>query len=126
MTASRYLLDSSAWLSYVFTGGEHIKEIIDGENILYTSVLSLFEIKRRLLKEDTPNDMIEKFMHLITVKSLIIKLDEETCRQAAEISWKEGLAAIDALICAVSLSQNTILVTGDNDFRGKKDVLMIG
>ena len=45
MTDSR-LLDSSVWLDYLFNGNH--KEIIESKEILLLSVLSIFEIKRRL------------------------------------------------------------------------------
>ena len=48
-TGSKFL-DSSAWLSYLFAENDEIKEIIDSDG-LYTSVISLFEIRRKFLRE---------------------------------------------------------------------------
>jgi predicted nucleic acid-binding protein len=39
------LLDSSIWLAYFFAEREVVKELIDSNEILYTSSLSLFEVK---------------------------------------------------------------------------------
>ena len=44
MTASKFL-DSSAWLSYFYAEGKEIKEYIESEDLLFTSVISLLEIK---------------------------------------------------------------------------------
>ena len=49
-------LDSSIWISYFFDG--LYKEIIDGDNALLVSSLSLFEIKKKLIKEKISNEVI--------------------------------------------------------------------
>ena len=124
MTVSRYLLDSSAWLSYFFAENNQIKEVIDGENFLFTSVISLFEIKKKLIKDKLIEEKTEKFINFIKEKSIILKLDINICESAAEISIKEGLYAVDSLIYSTSISNKTKLITGDNDFRNKDNVIL--
>jgi len=124
MTVSRYLLDSSAWLSYFFAENNQIKEVIDGENFLFTSVISLFEIKKKLIKDKLIEEKIEKFINFIKEKSITLKLDINICESAAEISIKKGLHAIDSLIYSTSISNKTKLITGDNDFRNKDNVIL--
>ena len=125
MTVSRYLLDSSAWLSYFFAENNQIKEIIDGENFLFTSVISLFEIKKKLIKDKLVKEKIEKFINFIKEKSIILKLDINICEIASEISIKEELHAIDSLIYSTSILNKTKLITGDNDFRNKDNVILL-
>ena len=48
MTDSK-LLDSSAWLEFVINGA--YKEIIESDIILFTSALSIFEIKKKLINK---------------------------------------------------------------------------
>jgi len=125
MTVSRYLLDSSAWLSYFFAENNQIKEIIDGENFLFTPVISLFEIKKKLIKDKLVKEKIEKFINFIKEKSIILKLDINICEIASEISIKEELHAIDSLIYSTSILNKTKLITGDNDFRNKDNVILL-
>src|SRR3989344_3196035 len=124
MTVSRYLIDSSAWLSYFFAENNQIKEVIDGENFLFTSVISLFEIKKKLIKDKLIEEKTEKFINFIKEKSIILKLDINICEIASEISIKEELHAIDSLIYSTSILNKTKLITGDNDFRNKDNVIL--
>ena len=55
MTDSKFI-DSSVWLAYFFEG-EHIS-LLESEEILFVSVLSLFEIKKKLLEKKNPGNII--------------------------------------------------------------------
>ena len=48
MTDSK-LIDSSIWLEYLFNGKN--KEILEKDEVLLLSVISLFEIEKKLHKE---------------------------------------------------------------------------
>ena len=58
------ILDSSAWLSYLFAENDEIKEVIDSNEMLYTSVISLFEIRRKLLREKISIDNQKRCVEL--------------------------------------------------------------
>ena len=124
-TGSKFL-DSSAWLSYLFAENDEIKEIIDSDGLLYTSVISLFEIRRKFLREKIPVKDQKKALNFIKSVSIVIDLNEVIAERASEISHHKGLHAMDALIYTSALSTESILVTGDSDFEGLKDVLVIG
>ncbi len=115
MTGSR-LIDSSLWLSYLING-DH-KDIIDTEGILLLSALSLFEIKRKLLKEKLSSPVIEKRLDFIRRKSLIINADTAIADKAADLAIAHDLPAMDAIIYASALLNNAIVLTLDNDFKG--------
>jgi len=122
---SKIFLDSSAWLAYFLAENEEVKNIIDANNSLSTSIISLFEIKRKLLKEKYLQEKIATALKFIKTRSLIINLNEDITEQAANISVQEGLAAIDSLIYTSAQKNKSLLVTGDNDFRKLNDVKII-
>ena len=114
MTDSK-LLDSSAWLEFAINGA--YKEIIESEVILFTSALSIFEIKKRLINKKYEEADIIKIIDFIKERSIIINADKEIAERAVEISFKYNLATIDSIIYTSALSNNSEFITLDNDFR---------
>ena len=113
--------DSYAWIEY-FSGsekGKKVKQIIDGNDQIYTPSVCLMEIKSKFIKEKKP---YVEYLNSIMERSSITVLDADIALAAADIKEKEGLASVDALIYATALSKKTILLTGDQHFRGKKEV----
>jgi len=115
MTDSK-LIDSSLWLAYLFNGNN--KKIIESDQILLLSVISLFEIERKLHKEKVLVVQIRKSMDFIKSRSLVIPVTADIAEKAVLLSLKYHLAAVDSLIYATALTQLATLVTLDNDFRG--------
>ncbi|MBI4438991.1 PIN domain-containing protein [Candidatus Woesearchaeota archaeon] len=119
------LIDSSAWLLYFFGQGKDVTAIIDGNGILLTASISLYEVKRKLLNVKEAQDKISSVLEFIKARSLIISADRGICEAAADISLRFGLAAVDSLIYATAFLNDAELVTADNDFRGIKGVRMV-
>ncbi len=113
-------IDSSIWFSY-FIDGFH-KEIIERDEMLLTSILSLFEVKKKLIEKKIPDNEVNEKINFIKKKSIIISISNEIAEESAEISVKNKLPAMDSLIYVSSLKQNSTLITKDNDFRGLKNV----
>jgi PIN domain nuclease of toxin-antitoxin system len=109
------LLDSSVWLGYFLYG--EFSEIIEKEDFLYLSVLSLFEVQKKLNKTSLKKEDIEKGILLMRRKSIILDLTEEIASKAVNISIEKGMPSIDSMIYAASLSKNMRVYTKDNDFR---------
>ncbi len=109
------LLDSSIWISFIIDNKN--SEIIESDQLLLLSSLSIFEIKRKLIKDKVKNGDIERIIAFIKKRSSIINVDEKIAEKAAEISSEKNLPAIDALIYSTALSNNLELITLDNDFR---------
>ena len=122
MTDSK-LVDSSVWIDYLFNGS--CKEIIDSHEMLLLSALSLFEIKKKLIKNKIEENKIKTSMEFIRKKSLVIELNGEIAEKAAEVSIKHELPIIDSLIYTTAILHHADLITLDNDFRGLKDVLVL-
>lgn len=90
-----------------------------------TSVLSLFEIKRNLLKENREEAEIEKALDLIKNTSIILDINEIICENAAKISIKNKLHAMDSLIYATAMLNNALLLTFDSDFKNLSNVRLL-
>jgi len=122
MTDSKFI-DSSIWIEYFIYS--KFQEIIKSEEFLLTSVLSLFEIKRKLERLKIKKEDVEKSIKFIESKSIIILIDSQTAKHAAEMSIKYNLAAIDALIYSSSVEQNATLVTMDHHFKELPQVTIL-
>ena len=93
MTDSK-LIDSSAWLSYFYAENTKIRSIVESDDVLLTSSLSIFEVKLKLLKEKKEPSLIQKSLEIIKKRSLVIPVNEEVSEDAAEFSFKYLLQAI--------------------------------
>ena len=122
MTDSK-LIDSSVWIAYITK--KVYSEIIDSEDTLFLSVLSLFEIKKKLIKDKIPNVEIENNIKFVKEKSILIPVTTEITEKAVEISSEKEIPIIDSLIYATSLIHDAVLITLDNDFRNLKNVIIL-
>ena len=119
----RILLDSSAWMSYFLAENDLSKEFIEsGKHLLMTSVLSIFEIKRKMLKKSIGEQNVEKFLKFLKNRSLLIEINEKICADAAELSLKHDLHTIDSLIYCSAMLNNATLISGDNHFEKFENV----
>lgn len=121
MTDSK-LIDSSVWLAYLFNGQS--ADLIDSEEILLLSSLSLFEIKKKLKKSGMSLLKMSRSMEFIKKRSLVLPVTSEIAEQAIEVAVTRSLPAVDALIYTTSQVNQATLFTYDNDFRGLKDVVI--
>ena len=124
MTDSKFL-DSSAWLSYFYATNQEVKSIIESNTLLFTSVISIFEIKNKLTKEKINKIKIQRLIEFIKKRSLIINIDSEIAEKAVEFSINNNLHTVDALIYSSSLTNNSILITLDNDFGNLEKVIVL-
>lgn len=108
------LVDSSAWLAYYFGESDEVKNIIDSDALLLTSSLSLFEIRKKLLKLNKDPIAVLNF---IKQRSGIIVPTIRIVEKAADIAIDKKLGAIDAMIYTSARLNNARLLTCDNDFR---------
>ena len=115
MTDSK-LIDSSIWIEFLFNN--QYSEIIKSWDMLLLSSLSLFEIKRKLQQEKIEPQKIQTSIEYIKQRSLIIFVSSEIAENAAQLSFKHKLAAMDAIIYATAKMKGAHLITRDNDFRG--------
>ena len=117
------LIDSSVWIKYLFEGS--CKEIIELEEQNYLSLLSLFEIKLKLIKKEIEKEEIKSNLEFIKQKNIILELNEKIAEEAAEISLKNKIPAIDSLIYSTAIENQLTLITLDNDFRGLNNAVVL-
>jgi len=118
MKESRFLLDSSIWLAYFLTKNKEIGRLVESDYTeLYTSAISLFEVKRKLRKIVKTTKSISSALELIKDNSQIVIISEEIAEKAADIALETGLHTVDAIIYCSAMEKEAVLVTGDNDFR---------
>jgi len=110
-------LDSSIWLAHLLESNLQCSEIIESDVILYSSILTLFEVKKKLIKENFDKEKIILSINFIKKRSMIININEEIINIAINISIKNNLSAIDSLIYASALKMKAKFITADNDFR---------
>ena len=122
MTGFKFL-DSSVWVHYLVN--DQYRELIENSEFSYISTLSLFEIKRKLLKDKFDENKLTKALGFIERKTLIISPSKEITLLAAELSVKHKLGAMDALIYTTAQQHGAELITCDNDFRGLENVQIL-
>ncbi|MEK6894537.1 MAG: PIN domain-containing protein [Nanoarchaeota archaeon] len=122
MTESK-LIDSSVWIDYLVNGNH--KEIIELEEIFLLSSISLFEIKKKLLRLNYKKEDISISLSSIKEKSNILQVTKEIAETAAEISFEKNMGAVDSIIYETALKNNAKLISLDNDFRGLKNTQIL-
>jgi predicted nucleic acid-binding protein len=131
-----YVIDTYSWLDYFSSTkkNEELSKLIEQSPDLHTPALAFSEVKRMLLRkirlgEETRAGMAQK-LHFIRLNSFIAELDADTAERAAEIAdelgqERKGMGLADAVILATARSLGAKVVTGDEHFRGLKDVVFI-
>ena len=117
------LIDSSVWLAYLFNGS--YKDMIESNEVLLLSALSLFEIKKKLAKSKIDNNKIARSMDFIKKRSLVVPVNEEIAEIAVDIALDNDLPLVDSMIYATAMLNNSTLITLDNDFRGLKNTVVL-
>lgn len=109
------LLDSSIWVDFFFNGNH--KKIIEGEESLLISALSLFEIKKKLTLGKLREEHIFKSLEFLKRRSIIIPVNADLAEKAVEISVKEKVPMADSIIYVTALEHECKVMTLDNHFR---------
>lgn len=117
------LIDSSVWITYIVS--RKYIEIIDSEETLFLSVLSLFEIKKRFIKDKIPKIKIEENLRFIKERSILINITTEIAEKASELSAEKNIPAIDSLIYTTAILNKAVLLTLDNDFRNLENAIIL-
>ncbi len=127
MTVSRLLLDSSAWLNYMSLDGKQMKTIIENEETaIFTSVISLHEVLKVLVKSGKPlHEVLEGAIRFIEENSAVLPIYRSTAVKSAGISLKYGLHTVDSIIYASAEEYGCELITFDRHFKGLANVKLI-
>jgi predicted nucleic acid-binding protein len=122
------LLDTWAWIEF-YQGskiGEEIYSMIESDQTVYTSTITLAELADNYYRENLVTDHswgeIERF---IKSKSVILEPDTDMCASAGEIKKKQresfpDFGLMDAIILATARKHELDLLTGDPHLTGKE------
>ena len=125
-----FVIDAYAWVEY-FEGsslGEKVKDIVENsENLIYTNVITMAELVSHFKRKHTEfNDAKAVIFSLSSFYSINVEFAEEAGDLHASIKKVRkhmGLADVFVLLTARKL--NAKVVTGEEDFRGLKETIMI-
>lgn len=117
VTSQRLLLDSNIWLGYFLGNMAAAKEFIDSdENLIFTSVISIHEVFKRMKKLGYSEDRIAEAIGFIEDNSAIVNLSASVAISAARNCEEYSLHTIDSLIYSGAMELETVFVTADKDF----------
>jgi toxin FitB len=123
MTDSK-LLDSSVWLEYIING--KFRELVESGETLFLSILSVFEVRRKMIRMKYERKDLEKAMNFVKRRGLIIPITVEIVENATDISVDKKMPMADSIIYATALKHDAVVYTMDNHFRRLERVEMLG
>ena len=112
------VIDSSGWLEY-FIGGKNadfFAPVIEDTANVIVPTISIFEVFKRTLVERNRDDALEAVAMMYDSK--VIDLDRGIALMAAELSFELKLPMADSIILATARSNDAILWTQDEHFKG--------
>jgi len=126
VTASKLFLDSSIWLGYFLGNIPETRSIVDSEEtILFTSVISIHEVFKKLKKLGRTGRELVEAIRFIEDNSIIVGLNKGIAITAVKNCEKYGLHTIDSLIYSSAMETETTFVTADKDFKETPKTRMI-
>ena len=126
VTDSKLFLDSCIWLGYFLGNIPETKKLIESEEtILFTSIISVHEVFKKLRKLGKTEKESIKAIEYIEENGIVITLNKKIVLFAAESCKKYRLHTIDSLIYSSAMETNATFVTVDKDFRKTPNTKMI-
>ena len=134
----KIVVDSYAWIE-LFIGsdeGDVVKEKLSEAEEIYTPDIVLAELARKYRRERIDAQITAERLLKIVELSRIVPIDKKVAVKAAEMDLelreearKKGLGIpglFDAIVLAVTHIIGAKLITGDEHFRGRPEVIWIG
>jgi len=134
----KIVVDSYAWIE-LFIGsdeGDVVKEKLSEAEEIYTPDIVLAELARKYRRERIDAQITAERLSKIVELSRIVPIDKKVAVKAAEMDLelreearKKGLGIpglFDAIVLAVTHIIGAKLITGDEHFRGRPEVIWIG
>lgn len=127
---SKYVLDSWAWIEY-FEGSvkaEKVKEVIlDPRSEVFTHCVSVAEI---ISKAKRTGKDAEEVWTAINSNSKIVEASAKGCKSIGIIhattkSRQRNFSLADAFVLATARELGARVITGDPDFRGLGEVILL-
>ena len=127
MTAPDVLIDSFAWLE-ILKGSERglsaMYQVLKSERRC-TSVLSLYKIRYRIEQIRDPKTT-DRYLSTIETNTELLHVNDRIARVAGEMQLPgHPLTTVDRLLLATARTHDLKLLTGDPNFSGLDDAIMI-
>lgn len=125
-----FVIDAYAWVEY-FNGtalGEKVRVIVENQqNKIVTNIVTLAELSSSYYRGGLNFDAEEKsLLSLSTLYHLDASFAVEAGRLHAELrKTRKHIGLADTFVLLTARKCTATIVTGDEDFRGLKEVLMI-
>ncbi|MBI2336026.1 MAG: type II toxin-antitoxin system VapC family toxin [Deltaproteobacteria bacterium] len=121
-----YVIDSSGWIEFFFglPKKDKFSHYILGKDPLLTPSLVLFEVYKKIKQNSSESEALLAISQM--QKGTTIPFNDDLALLCADLSIKHKLPMADAIVYGTTLAHQAKLVTADNDFRGLKDVILIG
>ena len=121
------LIDSWAWVEYFkgSTQGGKAKDYVEGTEDAVISAVNLAEVYRWFLKF-YGETQAEDGRVTITMRCILIQVDEEIAVEAAKIRHSREKGLGDSIILATAKNADAKVVTGDPELKEEPEVIYIG
>ena len=97
--------------------------MISGREPLLVSVVEIYEIFKVIRRDLSEERAVEAVSALRT--ATVAHVDESLALEAADVSLTHGLAMAESLVYATARRFGATLVTGDADFDGLPDTVVV-
>lgn len=113
-------------MEYFLAGEPRITRVINEEDcVLFTSAISLYEVKKRLLLAKRGGARITESLDFMKDNSIVLDVSEEILEKSADDSARLGLSLADSVVYRTALGISAELVTFDRDFLGRKSAVVL-
>ncbi len=92
---------------------------------LFSSAVSIHEVKKRLLLEKEKPEMISESMDFMKANSIIVDVSESILEKSADDSARLGLSLADSVVYRTAFEIGAKIVTFDKDFSGRKGAVVL-
>jgi toxin FitB len=119
------LVDSSGWIEYLANrpNADHFARYIEGRGPLLVSAIEIYEVYKVIRRDLSDERAVEAVAALR--RATIAPVDEPLALEAADLSLAHDLALADSLVYATARRFRATLVTGDTDFAGLPDTVVV-
>ncbi|MEK6948186.1 MAG: PIN domain-containing protein [Nanoarchaeota archaeon] len=127
---NKFVIDTYAWIEY-FNGtimGNKVKDIVENtDNNIYTNVISVAELASSYKRNSLSFDNEKESLILL---SNIFLIDFDFAQEAGILHAtlkkdRKHISMADIFILLTAKKLNAHVVTGDQDFKGLKDVILL-
>ena len=122
------LIDSSGWIEYFSKGrnAERFAAYVEKATPSHciTPTIVLYEVQKGV-KRACGEEIADKAAAYLFTSTTLIELSAELALEAANQSMKLGLTMADAIIKTTADAYQATIVTGDKDFKGLSNVILI-